>query len=97
MRVSGRRKPSSGSEGAALQDALKARARQRADSVKKWVVLIEHGGFSLHAVLDIEPHQREKLERLCRYMSRLPVAEERRALTSSGQVRYQLALAAVGS
>ena len=28
------------------------------------------GGFSLHAGLDIEPHQREKLERLCRYVSR---------------------------
>ena len=48
------------------------------------------GGFSLHAGLDIEPHQRTKLERLCRYVSRPPIAEERLALTSSGQVRYQL-------
>jgi len=24
------------------------------------------GGFSLHAGLDIQPHQREKLEQLCR-------------------------------
>jgi Putative transposase len=47
-------------------------------------------GFSLHAGLDIQPHQREKLERLCRYVSRPPVAVERLALTSSGQVRYQL-------
>ncbi len=28
------------------------------------------GGFSLHASEDIAPHQREKLERLCRYVSR---------------------------
>jgi hypothetical protein len=28
------------------------------------------GGFSLHAGVDIAPHQREKLERLCRYVSR---------------------------
>ena len=97
MRVSGRRKKLSGSEGAALQDALKARASQRADSVKEWVFLIEHGGFSLHAGLDIEPHQREKLERLCRYVSRPPVAEERLALTSSGQMRYQPAPGATGS
>jgi hypothetical protein len=48
------------------------------------------GGFSLHAGLDIEPYQRAKLERLCRYVSRPPIAEERLALTSSGQVRYQL-------
>ena len=32
--------------------------------------------------------QRAKLERLCRYVSRPPMAEERLALTSSGQVRY---------
>ena len=48
------------------------------------------GGFSLQAGLDIQPHQREKLERLCRYVSRPPLAAERLALTSSGQVRYTL-------
>jgi hypothetical protein len=40
--------------------------------------------------VDIQPSQRAKLERLCRYVSRPPVATERLALTSSGQVRYQL-------
>ncbi len=48
------------------------------------------GGFSLHAGLDIQPAQRTKLERLCRYVSRPPLALDRLALTSSGQVRYQL-------
>jgi hypothetical protein len=38
----------------------------------------------------IAPHQREKLERLCRYVSRPPVACERLALTASGDVRYRL-------
>jgi hypothetical protein len=42
------------------------------------------GGFSLHAGVPIAPHQREKLERLCRYVSRPPVACERLALTASG-------------
>ena len=50
----------------------------------------EAGGFSLHAGLDIQPGERAKLERLCRYVSRPPVATERLALTPSGQVRYQL-------
>jgi hypothetical protein len=40
--------------------------------------------------VDIASHQREKLERLCRYVSRPPVASERLALTASGQVRYTL-------
>ncbi len=48
------------------------------------------GGFSLHAGIDIEPAQRQKLERLCRYVSRPPVAVDRMALTASGQVRYTL-------
>jgi hypothetical protein len=48
------------------------------------------GGFSLHAGVDIAPNQREKLERLCRYVSRPPLASERLALTASGPVRYTL-------
>jgi hypothetical protein len=38
----------------------------------------------------IAPNQRPKLERLCRYVSRPPVATERMALTASGYVRYTL-------
>jgi hypothetical protein len=48
------------------------------------------GGFSLHAGLDIQTGQRTKLERLCRYVSRPPLAVDRLALTASGQVRYTL-------
>jgi putative transposase len=44
----------------------------------------------LHAGVDIATNQREKLERLCRYVSRPPVSSERLALTASGQVRYTL-------
>jgi hypothetical protein len=48
------------------------------------------GGFSLHAGVAIAASEREKLERLCRYVSRPPVAEERLALTPTGHVRYTL-------
>jgi hypothetical protein len=51
---------------------------------------VQAGGFSLHADIDIEPGQRQKLERLCRYVSRPPVAVDRMAITASGQVRYTL-------
>ena len=47
-------------------------------------------GFSLHAGVAAKADQREKLERLCRYISRPAVAEKRLSLTPSGNVRYQL-------
>jgi hypothetical protein len=47
-------------------------------------------GFSLHAGIGIDPEQREKLERLTRYVSRPPVSVERLALTAQGDVRYRL-------
>ena len=34
--------------------------------------------------------ERQKLERLCRYVSRPAVSEKRLSLTANGQVRYQL-------
>jgi hypothetical protein len=45
------------------------------------------GGFSLHAGVSIKPGQRAKLKRLCRYVSRGPLAEDRLTLSASGQVR----------
>ena len=50
----------------------------------------KHAGFSLHAGVMAEAHQRDKLERLCRYISRPAVSEKRLALTTNGQVRYEL-------
>ena len=45
-------------------------------------------GFSLHAGVAAKAHQRDKLERLCRYISRPAVAEPRLSLTDSGHIRY---------
>ena len=47
-------------------------------------------GFSLHAGVAARADQRDKLERLCRYISRPAVSEKRLSLTNSGLVRYQL-------
>lgn len=47
-------------------------------------------GFSLHAGVAAKAHERKKLERLCRYISRPAVSEKRLSLTPSGNVRYQL-------
>ena len=50
----------------------------------------KEAGFSLHAGVSTEAHQRDKLERLCRYVTRPAVSEKRLAITSNGNIRYQL-------
>jgi len=47
-------------------------------------------GFSLHAGVATRAHERDKLERLCRYIARPAVSTQRLALTRHGKVRYQL-------
>jgi hypothetical protein len=43
-------------------------------------------GFSLHAGVAARADQRKKVERLCRYIARLAVAEPRLSLTERGEV-----------
>jgi hypothetical protein len=52
--------------------------------------LAKHSGFSLHAGVAAAAHQRDKVERLCRYIARPAVATGRLALTAQGLVRYTL-------
>ena len=47
-------------------------------------------GLSLHAGVVARADQRQKLERLCRCISRPAIAEQRLSLTPNGRVRYQL-------
>ena len=46
--------------------------------------------LSLHAGVASAAHEREKLERLCRYITRPAVSTERLSLTAQGNVRYRL-------
>jgi len=48
------------------------------------------GGFSLHAGIAAKAHQREKLERLCRYIARPAVVTERVSLTRQGDISVAL-------
>ena len=52
--------------------------------------LARAAGFSLHAGVASEAHEREKLERLCRYITRPAVSTERLSLTAQGNIRYRL-------
>ena len=47
-------------------------------------------GFSLHADVATRAHERDKLERLCRYIARPAVSTKRLSLTRHGKVRYEL-------
>jgi len=47
-------------------------------------------GFSLHAGVATKAHQRKKLERLCRYIARPAISEQRLSLLDDGRIRYEL-------
>jgi len=47
-------------------------------------------GFSLHAKVCVGEDERERLERLCRYVARPPLATERLSLSPEGKVVYRL-------
>ena len=46
----------------------------------------KQAGFSLHAGVSCKSNQRKKLERLCRYITRPAIAEQRLSLASNGNV-----------
>jgi len=47
-------------------------------------------GFSLHAGVCAQANERNKLEQLCRYITRPAISEKRLSLTGQGNVRIQL-------
>jgi hypothetical protein len=47
-------------------------------------------GFSLHAGVAAQAWERQKLERLCRYITRPAVSEKRLSMTPSGNIRYDV-------
>jgi hypothetical protein len=57
--------------------------------------LANTSGFSLHAATSCREifanvDEPEKLERLCRYISRPAISEQRLSMTQHGKVRYEL-------
>jgi hypothetical protein len=58
-----------------------------ASSAKK-KLCADSGGFSLHAGVRVPAGRRDRLERLCRYVCRPPLAVDRVRLTADGMVAY---------
>ena len=52
-------------------------------------LLARVAGFSLHAASVCEAHQRSRLERLCRYITRPPIATKRLSTDGQGRVVYR--------
>ncbi len=53
-------------------------------------LVVKNSGFSLHAGVAFNGTERDKIERLCRYITRPAVALERLSLNARGQVVYRL-------
>ena len=51
--------------------------------------LAKGGGFSLHAGVSAKSHQRDKVERLCRYIARPAVSTHRLERLPDGTLRYE--------
>ena len=50
----------------------------------------DRDGFSLNCAVACQPHQRDRLERLCRYITRPALCLDRLSTNAAGQVVYQL-------
>ena len=77
--------PNTGSRVLTLRNPVSATP---AGNVKPFTVARD--GFSLNAAVSCQAHQRNKLERLCRYVARPPLALERLSVTDEGKLRYAL-------
>lgn len=68
---------------------LKNPALARTDSTPK-PFTANQNGFSLNCAVSCQAHQRDRLERLCRYITRPALCLDRLSINGAGQVLYQL-------
>jgi len=66
----------------------KSEANRETPSIPK-KLCANDGGFSLHARVRVDACARQKLERLCRYAARGPIAQARLSRTRDGKVLYR--------
>ena len=73
--------PNAGQKALTLQAIPASDTRQQSSEL-----VSKQSGFSLHAGVACKCNQRKKLERLCRYITRPAIAEQRLSLASNGNV-----------
>ena len=60
------------------------------NKIRQQQLVATESGFSLHAGVVIRAYARKKLERLCRYIARPALSEERLSITTSNKISYKL-------
>lgn len=60
------------------------------DAAARQPLCADIDGFSLHAAVRIESHDRKRLEQRCRYITRPALSDERIQLNAAGQVELEL-------
>ena len=60
------------------------------NKIRQQQLVATESGFSLHAGVGIRAYARKKLERLCRYIARPALSEERLSITASNKISYKL-------
>ncbi len=92
MHLSHRTGAARGTEGAELAHGARPGRENHAGAVRPGARPFDRlrTGFSLHAGVRCGAHQRKELERLCRYITRPAIANERLKRNGEGQVVLQL-------
>ena len=72
------------------QKALTLRGAMAREGLARELLCSDIDGFSLHAAVRVEAHERKRLEQLCRYITRPALADERVQLNAAGQVELKL-------
>ena len=78
------RKPRAGQKVLTLRGAMPREDRARQPQCA------DIDGFSLHAAVRVQAHDRKRLEQLCRYITRPALSDERVQLNAAGQVELKL-------
>ena len=73
--------PNAGRKALTLQTVPVRTEQRKGDDL-----VTKQAGFSLHAGIACKSHQRKKLERLCRYITRPAIADRRLSLANNGNV-----------
>ena len=61
----------------------------RTDKPQK-ALTTDRDGFSLNAAVSCQPYQRDRLERLCRYVTRPAICLDRLTVRVDGKIQYEL-------
>ena len=72
------------------QKLLTLRGAMPCESTARQPLCADINGFSLHAAVRVEAHDRKRLEQLCRYITRPALSDERVQIDAAGQVELKL-------